>query len=38
LLPAGKSVIRICPPLTLTKEQADLGIDILEDSIKEVSK
>ncbi len=33
LLPAGKSVIRICPPLTLTMEQADKGLDILEEAI-----
>lgn len=36
LLPAGESVIRICPPLTITKQQADHGIDIIEDSIKEL--
>lgn len=36
LLSAGVSTIRICPPLILTKEQADLGLDILEDSIKDV--
>lgn len=36
LLPAGKSVIRICPPLILTKEQAETGLDILEDAIKMV--
>lgn len=33
LLPAGKSVIRICPPLIITKEQADLGLDILKQAI-----
>jgi 4-aminobutyrate aminotransferase len=37
ILPAGRSVIRICPPLVITREQADHGIDVLEDSIKEVS-
>ena len=37
LLPAGKNSIRICPPLTITMEQADKGVDIFEDSIKEVS-
>lgn len=37
MLPAGTSTIRICPPLILTRKQADLGLDILEDSIKEVS-
>lgn len=36
LLPAGASTIRICPPLTLTKAQADAGIDIIEDAIKEM--
>src|SRR3989338_1166021 len=30
LLPAGKSTIRICPPLTITKEQALHGLNILE--------
>ncbi len=38
LLPAGKSAIRICPPLIITKEQAMHGLDILEDSVKEVGK
>ena len=37
LLPAGTNTIRICPPLILTKEQADLGLDIFEDSVKEIS-
>jgi len=37
MLPAGISSIRICPPLILTKEQADLGLDIFEDSVKEIS-
>ena len=35
LLPAGMSVIRICPPLTISKEQAEKGLDILEDAIKD---
>lgn len=30
LLPAGESVIRICPPLIITKETADHGLDIFE--------
>jgi 4-aminobutyrate aminotransferase len=38
LLPAGKSTIRICPPLIITKEQALHGLDIFEDSIKEISR
>jgi len=37
MLPAGTSSIRICPPLILTKEQADLGLDIFEDAVKEIS-
>ncbi|MBI2543232.1 MAG: aminotransferase class III-fold pyridoxal phosphate-dependent enzyme [Candidatus Aenigmarchaeota archaeon] len=36
MLPAGTSAIRICPPLILTKGQADIGLDIFEDSIREV--
>jgi 4-aminobutyrate aminotransferase len=38
LLPAGESVVRICPPLTLTEEQAEKGMDILEESIKASSR
>lgn len=30
LLPAGESAIRICPPLTLTKGEAEKGLEILE--------
>ncbi|MBI4894781.1 MAG: aminotransferase class III-fold pyridoxal phosphate-dependent enzyme [Candidatus Aenigmarchaeota archaeon] len=35
LLPAGRSAIRICPPLVINKSQAKTGIDILEDAISE---
>lgn len=38
MLGAGKSVIRICPPLILTEKQAMHGLDILEKSLLEVSK
>lgn len=38
LLGAGKSVIRICPPLIITSEQAETGLDILEDAIRAVNK
>ncbi|MFH1261226.1 MAG: aminotransferase class III-fold pyridoxal phosphate-dependent enzyme [Candidatus Micrarchaeota archaeon] len=38
LLPAGESVIRVCPPLIITKEQADKGLDIIERAIKTMSK
>ncbi len=34
LLPAGESTIRIAPPLIITEEEADKGLDILESSIK----
>lgn len=37
LLPAGRSAIRICPPLIINKQQAMKGVDMLEDAIKEVS-
>ena len=33
LLPAGESVIRFCPPLTLEKEDIDTGVDILEAAL-----
>ncbi|MBI1972450.1 aminotransferase class III-fold pyridoxal phosphate-dependent enzyme [Candidatus Woesearchaeota archaeon] len=36
LLGAGQSVIRICPPLTLNREQVVNGLVILEDAIKTV--
>jgi 4-aminobutyrate aminotransferase len=34
LLPAGTSVIRICPPLTIKKKEADRGLEIFEESLK----
>ncbi len=37
LLGAGKSVIRICPPLIISQQQAERGLDILEDAIKVVN-
>ena len=38
LLPCGKSSIRFAPPLIITKEEADKGLDIFEESLKEVMK
>jgi len=32
LLPVGDNSIRICPPLVITKAQANHGLDILEDA------
>ena len=36
LLPCGTSTIRFAPPLIITKKEADKGLDIFEDSLKEV--
>ncbi|QQG39494.1 MAG: aminotransferase class III-fold pyridoxal phosphate-dependent enzyme [Candidatus Aenigmatarchaeota archaeon] len=36
LLPAGESTIRICPPLIITKKQADTGLDILESCFEDL--
>jgi 4-aminobutyrate aminotransferase len=36
-LGAGLSTIRICPPLVITTEQADFGLDVLEECIGIVS-
>ena len=38
LLPSGKSVIRICPPLIINKKQAQNGLDMFEDAISEINK
>jgi len=34
LLPVGTSVIRFCPPLILTKKEADKGLKIFEESLR----
>jgi 4-aminobutyrate aminotransferase len=33
-LGCGPNTIRICPPLIVTKEQADIAMDVLEECIK----
>ena len=38
LLGAGPTSLRICPALIITKEQADAGLDILEECIRIVEK
>jgi len=38
LIQVGKSSIRIAPPLTITKQELDKGLDILEESIKVVNQ
>ena len=35
-LGAGENSVRICPPLVISKEEADAGLDILEQCIKHV--
>ena len=37
VIPSGQTVIRLCPPLILTKEQAEAGVSILTNAIKEAS-
>ena len=37
LLPCGDSVIRFCPPLVITKEEADTGLDRFEAAFKNLS-
>src|SRR4051812_26885884 len=36
ILGAGASAIRLCPPLIVTKEQADIALDIIEECLVEV--
>jgi 4-aminobutyrate aminotransferase len=38
LLPAGDSSIRLIPPITISKENLEKGMDIFEDAIKSESK
>jgi 4-aminobutyrate aminotransferase len=38
LLGAGPNTIRIAPPLIVSREQADLALDVLEECIREVGK
>ncbi len=37
LLGAGKCSLRLAPPLIITEEEADVGLEILEETIKAVS-
>ncbi len=38
LLPSGESTIRIAPPLVITKEDIDVGLEILSDSLERIAK
>jgi 4-aminobutyrate aminotransferase len=33
VLGAGRNTIRLCPPLVITRDQADFAIDVLEDTL-----
>ncbi len=37
-LGCGPSTVRICPPLVVTKEEADVAVDVLEECIATVGK
>jgi 4-aminobutyrate aminotransferase len=37
-LGCGPSTVRLCPPLVVTKEEADVAVDVLEECIKIVGK
>ncbi len=38
LITCGHSTIRIVPPLTITRDLVDAGLDVLEGAVKEVAK
>jgi len=38
VITCGKSTIRIVPPLIITRELVDAGMDLIEDAIKQVEK
>lgn len=38
LLPCGDSVIRFCPPLVITDEEVDLGLERFEKALKRIGK
>jgi len=37
VLGAGPNTIRLCPPLVITKDQADFAADTIEDCLKKIS-
>jgi 4-aminobutyrate aminotransferase len=37
-LGAGESALRIAPPLIVSKEQADIALDVMEECITTVAK
>lgn len=37
IITAGKSTLRVAPPLTVTHEVIDAGLEVLEGAVKEVN-
>ena len=37
VLGAGRNAIRLCPPLVITRDQADFAVDTLEECLKTVA-
>ncbi len=37
VLGAGRNTIRLCPPLMITRDQADFAVDTLEECLKLVA-
>jgi 4-aminobutyrate aminotransferase len=38
VLGAGPNTLRICPPLVITKDQADYAVDTIEECLREMIK
>jgi 4-aminobutyrate aminotransferase len=38
VLGAGQNSIRLAPPLVLTRDQADFGLELIEECLTEVCK
>ncbi len=38
ILSSGESSMRICPPLVITRTEADIGLELLESCVKKVEK
>jgi len=37
ILGAGRNAIRLCPPLVITRDQADFAVDTLEECLKQLA-
>jgi len=38
VLGAGPNTVRLCPPLTINRDQADFAVDTLEDCVRQVAR